>query len=184
MAPPPSYSDLGKSAKDIFNKGYHFGLWKLDVKSKTDSGVELATSGTSTHESGKVVGSLETKYKVNDYGLTFTEKWTTDNVLYTDVTNTDYLLKGLKLTLEGSFAPQSGNKSGKLKASFGQDNVKIDSDVNLRLDGPIVNASAVVGYEGWLAGYQTAFDTEKTKLVINNFAVGFTNKDFAVHTNV
>lgn len=184
MAPPPSYSDLGKAAKDIFNKGYHFGLWKLDVKSRTDSGVEFATSGHSNQESGKVFGSLETKYNVKDYGLAFTERWNTDNVLYTDITNTDYLLQGLKLTLEGSFAPQSGNKSGKLKASFGQDNIKLDSDVNLRLDGPVINASAVVAYEGWLAGYQTAFDTDKTKLVINNFAVGFTNKDFAVNANV
>lgn len=28
MAVPPAYADLGKSAKDIFNKGY--GNWKRD----------------------------------------------------------------------------------------------------------------------------------------------------------
>lgn len=181
---PPSYSDLGKSARDIFGKGYHFGLWKLDCKSKTESGVEFSTSGHSNQESGKVFGSLETKYKLPDYGLTFTEKWNTDNTLSTDITHTDKLLSGLKLTFEGSFAPQSGNKNGKLKASYGQDCVKIDSDVNIDLAGPTINAAGVVGYEGWLAGYQTAFDTKKTKLVINNFAIGYTTKDFTVHTNV
>lgn len=184
MAPPPSYSDLGKNARDIFGKGYHFGLYKLDCKSKTDSGVEFSTSGHNNQDTGKVFGSLETKYKVPEYGLTFSEKWNTDNTLYTDVTHTDKLLQGLKLTFEGSFAPQSGNKNGKLKASYGQDFVKIDSDVNINLAGPVINASGVVGYEGWLAGYQTAFDTQKTKLVINNFAIGYTAKDFAVHTNV
>lgn len=184
MAPPPSYSDLGKNARDIFGKGYHFGLWKLDCKSKTESGVEFSTSGHSNQDTGKVFGSLETKYKFPEYGLTFSEKWNTDNTLYTDVTHTDKLLQGLKLTFEGSFAPQSGNKNGKLKASYGQDFVKIDSDVNINMAGPVINASGVVGYEGWLAGYQTAFDTQKTKLVINNFAIGYTAKEFAVHTNV
>ena len=31
---PPSYADLGKSARDVFGKGFHFGLVKLDVKVK------------------------------------------------------------------------------------------------------------------------------------------------------
>lgn len=181
---PPAYSDLGKSARDIFGKGYHFGLWKLDCKTKTDTGVEFATSGHSNQDTGKVFGSLETKYKVPEYGLTFSERWNTDNTLSTDVTHTDKLLKGLKLTFEGSFAPQSGNKNGKVKASYGHDLVQVNSDVNLDLAGPVINASAVVGWEGWLAGYQTAFDTQKAKLVTNNFAIGYTNKDIAVHTNV
>lgn len=184
MAPPPSYSDLGKQARDIFNKGYHFGLWKLDVTTRTSSGVEFSTSGNSNYESGKVAGSLETKYKISDYGVSLSEKWSTDNTLSTEVTHTDKLLNGLKLTFAGSFAPHTGNKNGKIKASYGQDLVKIDSDVNINLSGPVINASGVVGYEGWLAGYQTAFDTQKTKLVVNNFAVGYVNKEFAVHTNV
>ena len=28
---PPKYGDLGKQASDVFGKGYHFGLLKLDV---------------------------------------------------------------------------------------------------------------------------------------------------------
>uniref|UniRef100_D3TRY2 Porin n=3 Tax=Glossina TaxID=44049 RepID=D3TRY2_GLOMM len=181
---PPSYSDLGKQARDIFGKGYHFGLWKLDCKSKTSSGIEFSTSGHSNTESGKVFGSLETKYKVSDYGLTLTEKWNTDNTLFTEVAVQDKLLEGLKLAFEGSFAPQSGNKSGKFKVGYGHDNVKIDSDMNVDLSGPLVNASAVLGYEGWLAGYQTAFDSQNTKLTTNNFALGYATKDFVLHTAV
>src|SRR5512142_732366 len=109
---PPSFSDLGKQARDIFGKGYHFGLWKLDCKTKTASGIEFSTGGQSNQESGKVFGSLETKYKVSDYGFTLTEKWNTDNTLFTEVAVQDKLLEGLKLAFEGSFAPQSGNKSG------------------------------------------------------------------------
>jgi voltage-dependent anion channel protein 2 len=105
---PPAYSDLGKNARDVFGKGYHFGLWKLDVKTKTSSGVEFTTAGHSNHETGKVFGSLETKYKVKEYGLTFSEKWNTDNTLTSEVAVEDQLVKGLKLSFDGSFAPQSG----------------------------------------------------------------------------
>lgn len=107
MSPPP-YSDLGKRAKDVFNKGYHFGLIKLDCKTKTGGGVEFNTGGTSNQESGKVSGSLETKYKYKDLGLTFSEKWSTDNTLGTEVALQDQLLKGLKLSGEISFSPQTG----------------------------------------------------------------------------
>lgn len=41
---PTTYGDLGKSAKDVFGKGYHFSLMKLELKTKTASGVEF-TSG-------------------------------------------------------------------------------------------------------------------------------------------
>ncbi|KAI2556324.1 voltage dependent anion channel 2, partial [Homo sapiens] len=83
MCIPPSYADLGKAARDIFNKGFGFGLVKLDVKTKSCSGVEFSTSGSSNTDTGKVTGTLETKYKWCEYGLTFTEKWNTDNTLGT-----------------------------------------------------------------------------------------------------
>lgn len=37
---------------------------------------------------------------------------------------------------------------------------------------------------GWLAGYQACFDTQRNKLTKNNFALGFTASDFALHTAV
>ena len=51
---PPSYVDLGKSARDVFGKGFQFGLVKLDVKSKTVSGIELNSGGQNNVDSGKV----------------------------------------------------------------------------------------------------------------------------------
>lgn len=107
MSPPP-FSDLGKKAKDVFGKGYHFGLIKLDCKTKTATGVEFNTGGTSNQESGKIFGSLETKYKVKDYGVTFSEKWTTNNTLGTEISVQDQLLQGLKLTGNIDFSPQTG----------------------------------------------------------------------------
>lgn len=185
MSPPP-YPDLGKNARDIFSKGYHFGLIKLDVKTKSNSGVDFNTSGSSNQENGKVFGSLETKYKVKDYGLTFAEKWSTDNTLGTEVTMQDQLLQGLKMGAEFNFAPQSGNKAGKLKSAFQNENMALNADLSFADSNtkPIINASAVLGYQGWLAGYQAAYDTDGKKLTKNNFALGFSTGDFILHTNV
>jgi voltage-dependent anion channel protein 2 len=79
---PPTYADLGKAARDVFGKGFHFGLVKLDVKGKTSSGLELSSGGNSHQESGKVTGNLELKNKIcPEHGVTLTSKWTTDNIL-------------------------------------------------------------------------------------------------------
>lgn len=46
---------------------------------------EFKTSGSSNVDTSKVTGTLETKYKWDEYGLTFTEKWTTENTLGTEI---------------------------------------------------------------------------------------------------
>ncbi|XP_037046438.1 voltage-dependent anion-selective channel-like [Bradysia coprophila] len=184
MAPPPSFSDLGRQARDVFSKGYNFGLWKLDCKLKTESGLQFSTGGHSNNDTGKVFGSLETKSKINDYGLTISEKWTTHNMLYTDITHTDKFIQGLKLIFEGSFSPQSGNKNGKVKASFSHDHFKTDTDMNINLAGPLITVSNVVGYGAWLFGSQHVFDCQKAKLFGTQCAIGYVGKEFVVHTNL
>ena len=64
---PPVYADLGKSSRDVFGKGYHFSLLKLECKKTTSDGAEFTTGVSSTLDSGKVVGNLETKYKIRGY---------------------------------------------------------------------------------------------------------------------
>ncbi|OWR42396.1 voltage-dependent anion-selective channel [Danaus plexippus plexippus] len=181
---PPQYADLGKKANDVFSKGYHFGVFKLDLKTKSESGVEFTSGITSNQESGKVFGSLSSKYAVKDYGLIFTEKWNTDNTLATDITIQDKIAAGLKVTLEGTFAPQTGSKTGKLKSSFANDTVAINTNLDLDMAGPIVDVAAVLKYQGWLAGAHTQFDSQKAKFAKNNFAFGYQTNDFALHTNV
>lgn len=181
---PPFYADLGKKANDVFAKGYHFGLLKLDLKTKSEAGVEFNSGIVSNQDSGKVFGSLQSKYSVKDYGLSFTEKWNTDNTLATDITVVDQIAAGVKVTLEGTFAPQTGSKTGKLKTSFANETVALNSNFDLDLAGPIIDVAGVVNYQGWLAGIQAQFDTKSVKFSKNNFAIGYLTKDFALHTNV
>uniref|UniRef100_A0A8C0R318 Non-selective voltage-gated ion channel VDAC3 n=1 Tax=Canis lupus dingo TaxID=286419 RepID=A0A8C0R318_CANLU len=150
--------DLGKAAKDFFNKGHGFSMVKIDLRTKSCR---------------KASGNLETKYKVCNYGLTFTQKWNTDNTLGTEISLENKLAEGLKLTLDTIFVPNTGKKSGKLKASYKRD-----------FSGPTIYGWAVLSFEGWLVGYQMNFDTTKSKLSQDNFALGYKVADFQLHTNV
>jgi len=93
-------------------------------------------------------------------------------------------MKGCKFIFDSTFSPQSGAKSGKVKTEYKQDMVTLTADVDLNLGGPTVNASAVVGHQGWLGGYQMAFDTSKSQLTNNNFAIGYSVGEYTLHTNV
>merc|ERR1712223_395226 len=162
-----------------FGKGYHFGLVKLEVKSKTSSGVEFTAGGNTTTDGGKVTGSLETKYKIKEHGIGITEKWTTDNSLNTTV---DYekLVPGLKLTLDSSFKPDTGAKSGKLKADYKHEKLVFGADMNLS-SSPLVNISESVGHGAYALGYQPAFDAGKSALTKHNLALAYNAGDMIIH---
>lgn len=181
---PPCYGDLGKAARDLFNKGYNYGFYKLESKAKAQNGVVFTVNGSSNHDSGKVNGSLETKYKWADYGLTFQEKWNTDNTLGTEITIEDQLVNGLKLSFDTQFAPQTGKKSGQIKTEYKQEYFHVNCDVDFDFAGPTIHGAAVLGFKGWTGGYQMSFDTSKSKLSRSNFAIGYTTDDFTLHTSV
>ncbi|XP_005812073.1 voltage-dependent anion-selective channel protein 3-like isoform X1 [Xiphophorus maculatus] len=183
MDSPPTYTDLGKAAKDIFSKGYGFGAVKIELKTRSDNGVmEFHSTGFSNMDTGKATGNLETKYKITDHSLTISQKWNTDNVLVNEVTVEDKLAKGLKIGTETSFVPNTGKKTGKLKTGYKCQSMNLACDVDLQ--GPIVHGSVVLGFEGWLGGYQTLYDATKSKPSHHNFALGFKSTDFQVHTCV
>ncbi|NP_001387954.1 non-selective voltage-gated ion channel VDAC1 isoform 3 [Homo sapiens] len=183
MAVPPTYADLGKSARDVFTKGYGFGLIKLDLKTKSENGLEFTSSGSANTETTKVTGSLETKYRWTEYGLTFTEKWNTDNTLGTEITVEDQLARGLKLTFDSSFSPNTGKKNAKIKTGYKREHINLGCDMDFDIAGPSIRGALVLGYEGWLAGYQMNFETAKSRVTQSNFAVGYKTDEFQLHTN-
>lgn len=65
-----------------FSNKCHF---QVELISSLYSLKEFKTSGSSNVDTSKVTGTLETKYKWAEYGLTFTEKWTTENTLGTEI---------------------------------------------------------------------------------------------------
>jgi voltage-dependent anion channel protein 2 len=67
-----------------------------------------------------------------------------------------------KLSLDTNFAPATGSKGGRVKAEYKHDTAALNADMDLGLSA--LNASAVVGHKGWLAGYQTTFDISKSAI--------------------
>lgn len=177
---PPSYSDIGKQSRDVFGKGYHFGLLKLEVKSKTSTGVEFTCGGNSSTDGGAVAGNIETKYKMKEHGLTLTEKWNTDNSINTVVDVQDKLMPGLKATLDGNFKPSSGAMAGKLKTEYKHEKFVVNSDLNLT-SAPVINLSTSVGHGPWALGYSTAFDTAKAAVLKNHVALSYANSEMVLH---
>ncbi|EFB24268.1 hypothetical protein PANDA_000746, partial [Ailuropoda melanoleuca] len=145
---------------------------------------EFTSSGSANTETTKVTGSLETKYRWTEYGLTFTEKWNTDNTLGTEITVEDQLARGLKLTFDSSFSPNTGKKNAKIKTGYKREHINLGCDVDFDIAGPSVRGALVLGYEGWLAGYQMNFETSKSRVTQSNFAVGYKTDEFQLHTNV
>lgn len=178
---PPSYGDLGKAARDTFDKGYDYPKVKLSLKTKTESGVEFDTSGTHDLDKSRTSGQLKTKLKFPDYGATFTESWNTSAEIESELVYEPSAISGLKLTLASSFLPSSGFRQARLKTNYRRDYVNVDADVDLQANGPVFKGSTVFMYNGWYAGYQMAYNTATAKLDANNVAAGYQGSDFTVH---
>ncbi|GMT24596.1 hypothetical protein PFISCL1PPCAC_15893 [Pristionchus fissidentatus] len=237
---PPTFADLGKSAKDLFNKGYNFGFLKIDSTSKAGekNDVEFKVATAHNLASGKLGGNFDVKYKVPqygtstpstsadtgnmgkrrrtarqpvmtygsgvrltdsssrpvrvvhnvaakwsfpNYGITLTEKWNTDNQLGTVVEVNEQFGRGLKVTLDSTYAPHSGKRSGKLKADWSLPTARLTTDVALTT-APVVNAAAVFQRESFLIGASVAFDTATNKMTNSQLAFGQATKEYTLHS--
>jgi voltage-dependent anion channel protein 2 len=91
----------------------------LEVKTKTPSGVTFKVAGNRDAKAA-INGDIETKYTDKAHGLTFTQAWTTANVLRTQVEIENQIAKGLKLDLATALLPEKGQKSALLNATYKQ----------------------------------------------------------------
>uniref|UniRef100_A0A2K5PXX7 Non-selective voltage-gated ion channel VDAC1 n=1 Tax=Cebus imitator TaxID=2715852 RepID=A0A2K5PXX7_CEBIM len=158
---PPTYANLGKSAKDVFTI-YGFGLIKLDLKTKSENGLEFTSLGAAHTEITKVRGSLETN-------LTCREKWNTDNTLGTEIAVEDQLAHGLKLAFDSPVSPNTGGKSAKIKTGHKQEHINLSCDMDFNIAGPSIQSALV---------YQMNFETAKFQVTQSNFAVGYKTDEF------
>lgn len=184
MSSLPCYADLGKSAKDLFTKGYHYGQVKLDASSRAQSGTVFKTACSLQNDTGRISGSLETKQEWSTYGLTATGKWNTDNVFNTTVAIENQFLDGLKVTFDTTLAPHTGKKSAKVKSVFKHKHAHLTGDVDLDIGGATLRTSGVFGHCGFQLGYNAAFDTGKSQLAGCSFAAGYAASDFSVQGTV
>ncbi|KAK7801633.1 hypothetical protein U0070_027587, partial [Myodes glareolus] len=103
---------------------------KIDLRTKSYSGVEFSTSRHVYTDTEKASGNLETKYKVCDYGTHLHPK-----------------AEGLKLTLDTIFVPNTGKKSGKFKTSLKRDCFSLSSNVDIDFSGPTIYGLAAADFQ-------------------------------------
>ncbi|KAI9004740.1 eukaryotic porin/Tom40 [Gaertneriomyces semiglobifer] len=179
MAIPPAFSDIGKTAKDLLEKDFPIGSAKLEVNTLTSNGIKFTVLGTKDNKTGAIASELKTKYTDKLRGVTFTESWTTSNVLGAQLELDNTLAKGLKLDFNASLLPAKGTKNAKAGVEYKQDYIFTRSSVDL-FKGPTLHGDAVVGQNGFLAGGEAAYDVSDARVTKYNLAFGYLNREYAV----
>ena len=180
---PSCFSDLGKSASDLFEKGYDYPKVKLSVKTKASKSVEFEGNGNHDLEKNRTFGSLKTKVKC-PYGINLSETWNTSSELNSELTYEPKQVNGLKLTLNSKFYPNSGKKAANAKVAYKRDYLNVEGSVDMNIAGPKIGTAGVFQYEGWYLGYQTAYETDNGKLAENKLAMGYEGENFTIHGDV
>jgi len=71
---PPSFSDLGKKARDIIDEGFRHGFLDLELKTVSSSGVRVNSAGAASlggGGDGAINAETELKFALEQYGLSF-----------------------------------------------------------------------------------------------------------------
>ncbi|KAJ3273646.1 Mitochondrial porin [Terramyces sp. JEL0728] len=169
---PPSYSDVGKPANDLFGKDYPVGSAKLEVNTTTPNGIKFTVNGNKDNKSGAIASDIKAKYTDKSKGLTFTETWTTSNVLGAQLELVDSIAPGVKLDLNASLLPEKGTKNAKAGVEYKQEYVFTRSSLDL-FKGPTLFGDAVVGSNGFVAGADVAYDVSEAKVTKYGAVLGY-----------
>ncbi|KAF8887181.1 eukaryotic porin/Tom40 [Infundibulicybe gibba] len=176
---PPSWKDLGKSSNDLLGKDYPFHGATLEVKTKTPSDVTFKVAGTRDSKSEIIAGDVEAKYTNRKHGLTFTQTWTTSNILRSQVELENQIAKGLKLDLNTSLLPDKGTKTALINAVYKQSGFHSRAALDV-FKGPTFTADTVLGRDGFLLGAETAYNVTEGNITRYAAAVGYSAPEYAV----
>ncbi|KAH8289924.1 hypothetical protein KR018_003885 [Drosophila ironensis] len=176
----PPYGDLGKLARNLLRRNYHAGIWQFDCKTATSKNIDFLTTGNANQDYSKVFGSFQSTYKMEEHGLTLTERWNSDNWLFGEIMHRDKLAEGLMLAVEAKFQPGENDVDGKFKMTFARDNYHFGADIGLNSEA-LLNCALVVTHNEFLAGVGTQFDIGNTDLKMWKVALGWHNESATVH---
>jgi len=176
---PPSFSDLGKKARDVIEDGFRHGFLNLELNTRSESGVHVSSSGAASTLDGAISAETQLKFDWPKYGLAFKEKWVTakgpkyaEDTLKSDICWENGFLEGSKVTFESSFAPASMNRKEKLKATLKRDSYHLTSEVGF--PGLKGSASLTAALGGFVFGYKTPLTTAPR---LGDVAIGFVVAD-------
>ncbi|KAH9933169.1 voltage-dependent ion-selective channel [Epithele typhae] len=176
---PPSWKDLGKSSNDLLSKEFQISGTSLEVKTVTPSNVFFKVGGSRDTKSQLISGDIEAKFINKPHGLTFTQTWTTANVLKTQVEVDNQIAKGVKLDLLTQLTPDTGAKAALFTTVYKQPGFHTRAFLDI-FKGPTFTADAVVGRDGFLLGAEASYNVTEGKITKYAAAAGYHAPEYAV----
>ncbi|PFH46526.1 hypothetical protein AMATHDRAFT_69632 [Amanita thiersii Skay4041] len=176
---PPSWKDLGKSSNDLLGKDFPFQGTSLEVKTKTPSDVTFKVGGSRDAKTDTITGDIEAKYTNRKYGLTFTQTWTTSNVLRSLVEVENQIAKGLKLDVTTALNPNKNDKTALFNAAYKQSGVHTRAALDL-FKGPTFTADTVLGRDGFLVGAEAGYNLTDGNITRYALAAGYNAPEYAI----
>ncbi|XP_076276105.1 non-selective voltage-gated ion channel VDAC1-like [Lasioglossum baleicum] len=178
----PSYTDLGKSARDVFKMGYHYGksLIKLTCK-KSGEPLNMNSDLALDCDHKKLSGTAGAEYKTEECG-TFLQKWTLDGTVTVGHILNPALIADVGFQTELSYNPSTTAKTIKIGATCVKEIINascsISSDMNSNVN---ILGSIVAAIKGLLIGYQGGYSTETNRLTKNDMSMAFSYRDVDFH---
>ncbi|GAA96332.1 uncharacterized protein L969DRAFT_88777 [Mixia osmundae IAM 14324] len=176
---PPSFKDLAKASNDLLNKDFPTAGTELEVKTRAPNGVTFKVGGIKDAKSNVITGDIEGKYVQPKNGLTFTQAWTTNNLLKSQIELEGLVSKGLKLDVQTSLQPDAGKKTAAIMAIYKQAGVHGRANLDL-FKGPTFTADVVTGRDGYLVGGDLSYDVQAAKVQKWSGAIGYSAPEYNV----
>eukprot|EP00043_Microstomoeca_roanoka_P026508 m.11808 g.11808 ORF g.11808 m.11808 type:complete len:275 (+) comp6672_c0_seq1:253-1077(+) len=173
----PKFADLSKACVDLFLDDFNAGANKLTLKSRAINGTNLKVEGTRSNANGAVAGFIETKFAHKPSGLNVKEKWTTGNVVTTELSVGNVLTYGTDFSIASSFKPTtSGFEDFKFKSSLLREQFAVTLDTNFKGAA----ASGVFSYGKFLFGGSVNMG----KAVSTTIGAAYVEKDYSIASTV
>ena len=191
MSTAPSYSDLGKDASDLFNKGYDFDAVKIDIKPKvsgTNSDVKLSLTSkvlgnilSPASANPSTSGLIEMKNKCNSCGISTTSIVRQNSQISTELTK-EFLENRAKVTGEVKFTPPTGAVALKSKGSYKNQNLNGSIQIEKDHAKPLsLIGNLVLGYSGLLIGSQICCTTQMPQAPYPDVSLGYQSKAYTLN---
>ncbi|KAH8924884.1 hypothetical protein BT69DRAFT_1260875 [Atractiella rhizophila] len=176
---PPAWKDIGKSASDLLGKDYYISSTSLEVKTTAPNGVVFKVAGQKDNKSQAISGDLEAKYFDPKHGFTFTQGWTTSNVIKNQFEIENQIAKGLKFDLATTFLPHNNAKSAIFSSVYKQSGVNAKVAMDL-FRGPTFNVETVAGRDGFHVGAEASYALPAASITRYSAAVGYSAADYTI----
>jgi len=179
MAKLVPFGDIGRAAKDLLSSNYPINTFKLEARTFAPNGVSFTATGAQDLAKGLISGEIRTKYVDKANGITFTEGWSSSNVISTQLEVTDQVAKGLRLDLNASFVPNVGQRNAEASIEYWHPFVISKIGVDL-FKGPTFSGDISIGRDGFLIGGELGYDLITGRVNEYHLGFGYTATDYSL----